>query len=170
MEICTTPAAGRNKLLIIAGTAALAFIVLVSVFLAGCTATSPPAHVTTSPQVRQEIDTAWVLNAQGKFADAATAADGVISSDPVLADGWALKGWALTGAGRHAEALTALDKALALDSTNAITWSNRGFALMNLGRCTEAVTAFDRALALNPFDYGAKKYRTMAANHCPVKP
>jgi tetratricopeptide (TPR) repeat protein len=170
MKMCTTPAACRTRLYIIAGTTALAIIVFVSVILAGCTTTHPPAHATTSPQVRQEIDTAWALNAQGKFADAANAADGVISSDPVHPDGWALKGWALTGLGRHADALVALDKALVLDSNNAITWSNKGFALMNLGRCPEAVTAFDRAIALDPFDYGAKKYRTMAAHQCPVKP
>ena len=165
----TTPVTGRNKRLIIGGAVALV-IVLAAAFVILPMLAPTTAHVTASPEARHEIDTAWALNAQGKFQEAANAADTAIGNDPGVADGWAQKGWALTGLGRHSEALAALDKALALDSNNAITWSNKGFALINLGRCPEAVTSFDRALALDPFDYGAKKYRLMAAEHCPVKP
>jgi cytochrome c-type biogenesis protein CcmH/NrfG len=165
----TPPAAGRNKYLIIGGAAAL-IIVLAAVVMILPVLAPGTAPVTKNPETRHGIDTAWALNAHGKFREAAVAADTAITSDPGVADGWAQKGWALTGLGRHSEALGALDKALALDSNNAITWSNKGFALMNLGRCPEAVTSFDRAIALDPYDLGAKKYRIMAAAHCPVKP
>lgn len=167
--VSSTPSIGRNKLLIIGGAVILVIIFTVAFMILPMLAPTT-AHVTASPQARYGIDTAWALNSQGKFQEAGSAADTVIGSDPGVADGWAQKGWALTGLGRHSEALVALDKALALDSNNAITWSNKGFALMNLGRCPEAVICFDRALDLDPYDYGAKKYRIMAAENCPVKP
>jgi tetratricopeptide (TPR) repeat protein len=163
------PGGNRNTFIII-GVVALV-VILAAVFVLLPMQTTPSdSPISVNPDAKKAIGNAWALNAKGKFPDAVTAADTAISKDPAVADGYAMKGWALAGLGRHTEALVALDKALSLDSNNAITWSNKGFALMNLGRCPEAVTAFDRALSLDPYDYGSKKYRIMAADHCPVKP
>jgi tetratricopeptide (TPR) repeat protein len=131
---------------------------------------TPGLGISSNPQAQSWNQQAWALNAEGKFSEANDAADKAAGIDTKSADAWANKGWALAGLKKYAEALTALDKATTLDPDNAITWSNKGFALLNLGKCPDAVSSFDRALALDPYDYGAKKYRKMAAEKCPVKP
>ena len=93
------------------------------------------------------INLSAALNSQGRFAEAETEIDKIISEDDTIPAVWHNKGLVLNHQARLAEAVIAYDKALTLSSTapalRNMILSDRALALLGLGQVTEGCKAYE---------------------------
>ena len=90
------------------------------------------------------------LDEKGKYEEAITYYDKVLTIDPDNIDALYAKGSALDDLGKYEEAITYYDKVLAVSPNDADTLNSKGVALKNLGKYEEAITYYDKALAVDP--------------------
>lgn len=109
-----------------------------------------PAPDATARPTDGELRDLNALLAQGRHAEAVTAAQALAQRCANDALAWKILGTILGQAGRVSEALEALQRALSIAPDDAETHANLGAGLFMLGRSAEAEATLRRALQLGP--------------------
>ena len=97
-------------------------------------------------------DRLWVRAPAG-YKVSAEERTAVLSSEPVTADGYNVRGWRLMEAGRLKEAMADFDKAAEMEPRWATPLANRGLALIHLDKLDEAKTFLDRSASLDEANF-----------------
>ena len=87
---------------------------------------------------------------QGKYEDALSQYNKLLSINSNYYQAWTNRGYALAGLQRYSEMLASCSSATIIASEAVYAWNCQGEALHNLDRYEEAVVAFDRAHAIAP--------------------
>ncbi len=98
-------------------------------------------------------DTAFLLFAQGRYAEAVSAYQRLLDEYPNMASAYNQIGYCLVVTGRADEAIPMIETAIRRDPRSPYNWSryeNLGLALLLLGRNDESIVWTQRALAANP--------------------
>ena len=90
-----------------------------------------------------------VLNGQGRYADAATAARRALDLAPEDADAWHNLGMAAQGQGKIEAAIAMYGKALEFRPRSALTHYNLGLALAQQNKPERAIFHYERCLAIS---------------------
>jgi serine/threonine protein kinase len=91
----------------------------------------------------------------GKYEEAISCFDKVISDNPEYAEVWINKGVALGKMGKHYDEVSCYDKALKLKTEDAIVWYDKALALDSLGRYEESLLCYEKSIKLNPKHAGS---------------
>lgn len=102
--------------------------------------------------LRQELESGFRLQQQGKFQEAESIYGAAIAKNPDAADPIHALGVARYEQGDFSGAVEAINRAILIDATQALYFNNYGAALQGAGRCADAIAAYRAALQLQP-DY-----------------
>lgn len=119
---------------------------------------------TPTRSLRSYVEEAQARFSAGQFAEAATAYDLAIATDPQNVDLWTGKARALSFAEDGEGALKAATTAILLDEASAKAQAAKAWALWKTGRSDEAMQAASRAIALDPNYAAAHAYYALALN------
>ena len=101
------------------------------------------------PEIAELLNKGNNLFDEGRFEEAISCYDKVLSLDLKNFSAWNNKGTSLSNLGRFEEAVTCYDEALKINS-DAETWISKGNSLCELDRLQEAIQCFDEATEIDP--------------------
>lgn len=99
---------------------------------------------------REALQRATGLYREGKYAEALTAVDALLSASPHIGDAWNLKGVVLNNLSRSREALAALEEARRKGASPEAVAINAAKAHLALGDVEKATEAARQAIRINP--------------------